>query len=116
MSQYGSALAIQSFFVLLAYLKHDWMLAVVGLTFGIGALLLPPFARRLERAWGWIGRTLARIVNPVTLVALFILVVVPFGFLARALRWLNPAFNAGKDSTLVIVDACPSKKSFSKPF
>jgi len=116
MLQYGAALAIQSFFILLAYWKQNWDLALIGLTFGAAALIFPPFATLLERVWKWIGATLARIVNPITLMILFILILVPFGLLARAMRWLNPAFSTGKDTELVTIDTCPSKKSFLKPF
>lgn len=116
MLQYGAALAIQSFFIFLAYWKQNWNFALIGLAFGVTALLFPPFTVGLERAWKWIGITLARIVNPITLMILFIFILVPFGLLARAMRWLNPAFNTGKDTELVAVNACPSKKSFLKPF
>lgn len=116
MLQYGSALAIQTFLIFIAYLNRNWELALAGLLVGIAALLFPPFAKLLERVWKRIGVTLARIVNPITLMILFIFVVVPFGLLARAMRWLNPAFTPGKDTELIAVETCPSKKSFLKPF
>lgn len=114
--QYGSTLAIQCFILLVAYLNHNWPLALCGFLFGIFALLFPPLARRIDQIWGWIGRTLARIVNPITLSILFIFMICPFGLFARWMKWLNPAFRSNKDSQLITVNICPSKKSFSKPF
>ncbi len=114
--QYGSALAIQSFILLMAYMNHNWRLAFCGFVFGICVLLFPPLARLFDCIWIWVGKTLARIVNPITLTILFIFIICPFGMLARWMKWLNPVFTRRSDSQLITVESCPSQKSFSKPF
>lgn len=116
MLQYGAALAMQSFFIALAYWKQNWDFALIGIALGFGALLFPSFTNFLERVWKQLAILLARIINPITLMILFIFILVPFGLLARTMRWLNPAFRTGKSSELVVVENCPSQKSFSKPF
>lgn len=114
--QYGSALAIQSFLILVAYFNSSWSLVLFGFSFGLLILIIPSLARLVERSWSWIGIALARIVNPITLTILFIFIICPFGFLARAMKWLNPAFDNKTESQLIAVKTCPSQKSFAKPF
>ena len=114
--QYGAALAIQSFILLIAYLQRNWWLTVIAFIFGICVLLVPPLSHFVDRFWAWIGKTLARIVNPITLTILYIFIICPFGILARRMKWLNPAFNQKSDSQFVTIKKCPSQKSFSKPF
>lgn len=71
------------------YLRHQLPLA--ALLAGLAALLLavgllrPALAAPLNRAWGKLGLLLARITNPVLLLALYACIMVPAGLLLQLL-------------------------------
>lgn len=63
---------------------HYWALALAAL-FGAIAWTVPRLLRPLNRLWFRFGLLLHRIVSPIVLTALFVLTVVPIGFIYRLL-------------------------------
>lgn len=50
------------------------------------ATLAPAVLHRLNVGWMWLARQLARIVNPIVMLVLFVAVMVPFGLMMQLVR------------------------------
>jgi hypothetical protein len=62
-----------------------WYLLPIALIFAVLALFVPAWLRPLNRLWYAFGLLLQKVVNPVVMLAIFVLGVVPTGLILRSM-------------------------------
>ncbi|MGA7711393.1 MAG: hypothetical protein WCA81_05790 [Rhizomicrobium sp.] len=82
----GLVFAAASIFVAAIYYRHVTVVVValaLAVLFGGGSLLAPHLLRPLNIVWFNIGLQLSKIMGPVVMAVLFLLVIVPFGYIMQ---------------------------------
>jgi hypothetical protein len=75
-----------------------WVFSVAGSSLALAGLLIPTRLGPVERAWMSLAHALSRVTTPVTLGAIFLLVLLPVGVLRRLLGG-NPLVHAARDDS-----------------
>lgn len=89
----NTGLTLAAAAMLLAVVWRDrslvpWLAACLGATLAIVSLAAPSMLRPLNVVWFRFGLLLHRIVNPIVMLALFTMVILPAGLLMRI--WYDP--------------------------
>lgn len=81
----AAALVVIAFVPLIRGNDPRWFLLPIALIFAAAALVAPTWLRPLNRLWHGFGLLLQKVVNPVVMLAIFALGVVPTGLVLRSM-------------------------------
>lgn len=99
----------------LEHTHRDWLL-YTAMGIGFIGFAVPPLARLVHKAWFWIGDKMGFIVSKVLLGTLFIILVIPFGLIARIFRKDLMFMKGTLPSCYIERDHVYTKEDFENPW